>query len=326
MRIAGSPRGRRRVRPRARRALRRAVARPRPCAISAPPTCAPPRCSAPTSSRSCCVDSADEIELVSQQPRRRVGERWSLDDFPSTRYVLEHRVPGPGRRRRRGRRRGRARASWPSSASAPSCIVPVICGDEPLARARGLPRAAQAFTAREVDRARVLAQQFGAALDRLPTSSKLVRACPRGSARAGSRAASPWRRGGGRRSRGSPSTSWARTLAGSTSVVDGDAARPRRARRSSSRAERRDARADVVDAGLAAGGEQPVGADDVAHVGEVAARVGAAGDDADRVLAGVRGRARTAGRSSRSRRSAPGPGPEWLNARAWITRSPYASA
>ena len=55
-------------------------------------------------------------------------------------------------------------------------------------------------------------------------------------------------------------------------------------------------------------GEQAVRADDVADVGVVAAGVGAAGDDAHRVVAGRRGRPRPGGRSSRSRRSAPGPG------------------
>jgi GAF domain-containing protein len=45
-------------------------------------------------------------------------------------------------------------------------ILPVICGGEPLAVLEVYRVRAQAFTAREVDRARVLAQQFGAALDR----------------------------------------------------------------------------------------------------------------------------------------------------------------
>ncbi len=46
-------------------------------------------------------------------------------------------------------------------------IIPVVCGDEPLAVLEIYRVRAQAFTAREVDHARVLAQQFGAALDRL---------------------------------------------------------------------------------------------------------------------------------------------------------------
>ena len=35
----------------------------------------------------------NEIELISRN-RPALGERWSLDAFPSKRYVLEHRVPG----------------------------------------------------------------------------------------------------------------------------------------------------------------------------------------------------------------------------------------
>ena len=46
-------------------------------------------------------------------------------------------------------------------------IVPVVYGDRELAVLEVYRVRPQAFTAREVDRARVLAQQFGAALDRL---------------------------------------------------------------------------------------------------------------------------------------------------------------
>ena len=48
-------------------------------------------------------------------------------------------------------------------------FVPVICNDEPLALLEVYRVRPQAFTAREIDRARVLAHQLGAALHRLPT-------------------------------------------------------------------------------------------------------------------------------------------------------------
>ena len=38
--------------------------------------------------------AGDELELLSDRPRQRAGDRWALDDFPATRYVLEHRMPG----------------------------------------------------------------------------------------------------------------------------------------------------------------------------------------------------------------------------------------
>jgi GAF domain-containing protein len=46
-------------------------------------------------------------------------------------------------------------------------IVPVVHGGRDRAVLEVYRARPQAFTAREVDRARVLAQQFGAALDRL---------------------------------------------------------------------------------------------------------------------------------------------------------------
>jgi len=46
-------------------------------------------------------------------------------------------------------------------------IVPIVYGGRELAVLEIYRTLPQAFTAREVDRARALAQQFGAALDRL---------------------------------------------------------------------------------------------------------------------------------------------------------------
>ena len=46
-------------------------------------------------------------------------------------------------------------------------LLPVVFADRDLAVMEVYRRRAQAFTAAEIDRARVVAQQFGAALDRL---------------------------------------------------------------------------------------------------------------------------------------------------------------
>jgi GAF domain-containing protein len=108
----------------------------------------------------------NEIELVSRN-RAALGERWSLDEFPSTRYVLEHRIPGQVVL---GDEAGDPAelAELAELGLGAVLLVPVICGDHPLALLELYRIRPQAFTAREVDRARVLAQQFGAALDRLP--------------------------------------------------------------------------------------------------------------------------------------------------------------
>jgi GAF domain-containing protein len=90
----------------------------------------------------------------------------ALPDFPATQHVLEHRIAGQIVA-------GDA-AGDPAELDAikeagfeAMLMLPVICGDRELAVLeiyRALPRA---FTGAEVDRARVVAQQFGAALDRL---------------------------------------------------------------------------------------------------------------------------------------------------------------
>jgi len=94
------------------------------------------------------------------------GDWWALDEYPATRYVLEHRVPGQVI--------AGDEASDPAELAALKAtgfeamlMLPVICGGREQAVLeiyRSLP---QAFTGAEIDRARVIAQQFGAALDRL---------------------------------------------------------------------------------------------------------------------------------------------------------------
>jgi GAF domain-containing protein len=110
--------------------------------------------------------AAGELELLSTHTVNRAGSRWPLAEFPATRYVLDHRVPGqvvvgdelgdPAEL-----------AELEAIGMATVLILPVVFGGVELAVLEVYRRHPQAFTAREVDRARVLAQQFGAALDRL---------------------------------------------------------------------------------------------------------------------------------------------------------------
>ena len=95
-----------------------------------------------------------------------LGTRWSLADFPATRYVLDHRVPGQVVA---GDEAGDPAelAELADLGFGTVVIVPVVFGGRELAVLEVYRVRPQAFTAREVDRARVLAQQFGAALDRL---------------------------------------------------------------------------------------------------------------------------------------------------------------
>jgi GAF domain-containing protein len=109
---------------------------------------------------------ADELELLSGHNKHPAGSRWSLSDFPATRYVLDHRVPGQVVV---GDEAGDPAelAELAELGMATVLIVPVIYGGRDCAVLEVYRILPQAFTAREVDRARVLAQQFGAALDRL---------------------------------------------------------------------------------------------------------------------------------------------------------------
>jgi diguanylate cyclase (GGDEF)-like protein len=110
---------------------------------------------------------ANELELVSQHNTNVIGARWPLSDFPATRYVLDARIPGQVVA---GDDAGDPSelAELEALGMATLLIVPIVYGGRELAVLEVYRTLPQAFTAREVDRARVLAQQFGAALDRLP--------------------------------------------------------------------------------------------------------------------------------------------------------------
>jgi GAF domain-containing protein len=108
----------------------------------------------------------NELVLLSQNATNDLGSRWSLDEFPATRYVLDHRVPGQVVA---GDEAGDAAelAKLAAPGFGAVVIVPVVFGGRELAVLEVYRVRAQAFTGRELDRARVLAQQFAAALDRL---------------------------------------------------------------------------------------------------------------------------------------------------------------
>jgi diguanylate cyclase (GGDEF)-like protein len=107
-----------------------------------------------------------ELELVSAGHTFDVGERWSLDDFPATKWVIDHRLPG---QIVRGDAAGDPAelAELAAIGHGTVLIVPVFYGDTDLGVLELYRERAQAFTAREVDRARVMARQYSAALARL---------------------------------------------------------------------------------------------------------------------------------------------------------------
>ena len=94
------------------------------------------------------------------------GSRWPLADFPATRWVLDHRLAGQVVA---GDEAGDPAelAELEQLGRATILIVPIVYGGRELAVLEVYRTLPQAFSVREVDRARVLSQQFGAALDRL---------------------------------------------------------------------------------------------------------------------------------------------------------------
>jgi hypothetical protein len=91
---------------------------------------------------------------------------WSLADFPATEHVLEHRMPGQIVAGDDAGDPAELQALNEAGFQA-MLMLPVICGGRELAVLEVYRSLPQAFTGSEVDRARVVAQQFGAALDRL---------------------------------------------------------------------------------------------------------------------------------------------------------------
>jgi diguanylate cyclase (GGDEF)-like protein len=91
---------------------------------------------------------------------------WALADFPATEHVLEHRMPGQIVAGDAAGDPAEHRALADAGFQA-MLMLPVICAGRELAVLEVYRALPQAFTGAEVDRARVVAQQFGAALDRL---------------------------------------------------------------------------------------------------------------------------------------------------------------
>jgi diguanylate cyclase (GGDEF)-like protein len=108
----------------------------------------------------------DSLVLLSGHNLNPAGSRWPLSDFPATRYVLDQRIPGQVVV---GDEAGDPAelAELEALGMATLLIVPIVYGGRDLAVLEVYRALPQAFTVREVDRARVLSQQFGAALDRL---------------------------------------------------------------------------------------------------------------------------------------------------------------
>jgi diguanylate cyclase (GGDEF)-like protein len=110
--------------------------------------------------------AAGTLVLLTDHADYMRDHSWALADFPATEHVLAHRIPGQVVA-------GDA-ASDPAELAALTAagfeamlMLPVICGGRELAVLEVYRALPQAFTGAEVDRARVVAQQFGAALDRL---------------------------------------------------------------------------------------------------------------------------------------------------------------
>jgi EAL domain/GAF domain len=109
---------------------------------------------------------ANRLVLLTDHADQARGESWALSDFPATEHVLEHRIPGQVVAGDPAGDRAELAALTAAGFQA-MLMLPVVCCGRELAVLEVYRALPQAFTGAEVDRARVVAQQFGAALDRL---------------------------------------------------------------------------------------------------------------------------------------------------------------
>ncbi|WP_028059176.1 sensor domain-containing protein [Candidatus Solirubrobacter pratensis] len=109
---------------------------------------------------------AGRLLLLTDHAGFHRGQSWRLADFPATEHVLAQRTPGQVVAGDSASDRAELRALEEAGFQA-MLMLPVICGGRELAVLEVYRALPQAFTGAEVDRARVVAQQFGAALDRL---------------------------------------------------------------------------------------------------------------------------------------------------------------
>jgi diguanylate cyclase (GGDEF)-like protein len=111
-------------------------------------------------------EAADELVLVTEHADYAPGVSWSLAEFPATRYVIDHGQPGqivagdPGAD-------PAELGELERVGMATMLIVPVRLGERTLGVLELYRAVPMAFTTREIDRARVMAHQFAAALERL---------------------------------------------------------------------------------------------------------------------------------------------------------------
>jgi hypothetical protein len=111
-------------------------------------------------------EAADRLVLVTAHARYKSGDAWALAGFPATRYVIDHGTPGqivagdPGAD-------PAELGELQRTGMATMLIVPVRLGERTVGVLELYRAVPMAFTAREIDRARVMAHQFAATLDRL---------------------------------------------------------------------------------------------------------------------------------------------------------------
>ena len=110
--------------------------------------------------------SAGTLSLLADQGRYAAGASWRIADYPATSHVVNARTPGQVVL---GDPAGDpavlaelAAAGWASL-----LMVPIVARDRDLALMAVYRNYPQAYTCAQVDRARVVAQQLGAAIDRL---------------------------------------------------------------------------------------------------------------------------------------------------------------
>ena len=107
--------------------------------------------------------AADELALVTDHADYPSGTTWPLAEFPATRYVIEHGIPGQVVAGDPGADRAEL-GELEYIGMATMLIVPVQLGDRTLGVLevyRGVPRRSPRA---EIDRAQVVAHQFAAAL------------------------------------------------------------------------------------------------------------------------------------------------------------------
>jgi diguanylate cyclase (GGDEF)-like protein len=111
-------------------------------------------------------ETSDVLELLSAHPGFAPGETWALSDYPATLHVLATGTPGQVIVGDPAGDPAELEALAEEGMSA-VLLVPVVFAGRNVALIEVYRRHPQAFTSAEVDHARVVAQQFGAALDRL---------------------------------------------------------------------------------------------------------------------------------------------------------------